>query len=97
MVFKKVSGGDVNCIYQELEALKTELEDSLDTTAAVQDLRTKREQELQELKRTLEQSQRTHEEQLQEMRSKYNQQIETLNEEVENARKVRMFIFFFLH
>ena len=73
---------------QELEALKTELEDSLDTTAAVQDLRNKRESELQELKRTLETSQQQHELQMQDLRTRYNQQIEALTDEVENTRKV---------
>ena len=73
---------------QELEALKTELEDSLDTTAAVQDLRNKRESELQELKRTLETSQQQHELQLQDLRTRYSQQIEALTDEVENVRKV---------
>lgn len=73
-----------------MEALKTELEDSLDTTAAVQDLRNKREQELQELKRMLDQGQRQHEEQLQEVRNRYNQQVEALTEELENTRKVKL-------
>merc|ERR1711946_87805 len=39
---------------EELEALKNELLDSLDTTAARQELRTKREQELAALKKALE-------------------------------------------
>lgn len=74
--------------HQELEALKTELEDSLDTTAAVQDLRNKRESELQELKRTLETSQQQHEMQVQDVRTRYSQQIEALTDEVESVRKV---------
>ena len=73
---------------QELEALKTELEDSLDTTATVQDLRNKREMELRDLKQKLELSQQQHEAQIQDMRARTNQQIESVNEEVDNMRKV---------
>ena len=75
-------------IFQELEALKTELEDSLDTTAAVQDLRSKREEEVKEMKKTIEGNQRAHELQIAEMRTKHNQQAEQFSEELENVRKV---------
>ena len=75
-------------LLQELEALKTELEDSLDTTAAVQDLRNKRESELQDLKRTLESNQQQHEVQVQEVRNRYNQQVEALTDEMDTIRKV---------
>ena len=71
-----------------MEALKTELEDSLDTTAAVQDLRSKREEEVRDMKKSIEASQRNHEVQITEMRSKHNQQLEQLNEELESVRKV---------
>ena len=71
-----------------MEALKTELEDSLDTTAAVQDLRNKRESELQDLKKTLEVNQQQHDQQVQDVKHKYNSQIENLNEEIENVKKV---------
>lgn len=74
---------------QELEALKTELEDSLDTTAAVQDLRAKREDELKDLKVTIEKNQKTYEVQVADMRSKHQQQMEQFNEELENVRKVQ--------
>ena len=46
---------------EELEALKSELEDSLDTTAAVQQLRDKRESELVQLKKALEAETKAHE------------------------------------
>ena len=49
---------------QELEALKSELEDSLDTTAAVQQLRDKREHELLALKKNLEDESKNHEQQV---------------------------------
>lgn len=54
----------------------------------MQDLRNKRESELQELKRTLETSQQQHELQMQDLRTRYSQQIEALTDEVENVRKV---------
>jgi len=71
-----------------LEALKTELEDSLDTTAAVQDLRSKREDELKDLKVTIDRNQKTYEVQVGDMRSKHQQQMEQFNEELESVRKV---------
>lgn len=74
--------------HQELEALKTELEDSLDTTAAVQDLRAKREDELKDLKVTIDKNQKTYESQVADMRTKHQQQMEQFNEELENVRKV---------
>ncbi|XP_059170078.1 myosin heavy chain, non-muscle-like isoform X2 [Physella acuta] len=75
---------------EELEALRGELEDSLDTTAAVQELRTKREQEVSELKRMVEGAQKAHEEGVQELRQKYTQQVEQINEELENAKKIKI-------
>ena len=71
-----------------MEALKTELEDSLDTTAAVQDLRAKREDELKDLKVTIERNQKTYEAQVGEMRTKHQHQMEQFNDELENVRKV---------
>jgi len=68
--------------------LKTELEDSLDTTAAVQDLRSKREDELKDLKVTIDRNQKTYEVQVGDMRSKHQQQMEQFNEELESVRKV---------
>ena len=68
--------------------MKTELEDSLDTTAAVQDLRSKREDELKDLKVTIDRNQKTYEVQVGDMRSKHQQQMEQFNEELESVRKV---------
>lgn len=68
--------------------MKTEFEESLDATAAVQELRNKREEELRDLKKALEDSQKKYEGNLYEARSKHNQQNETLNEELENVKKV---------
>uniref|UniRef100_A0A6Q2XWC1 Myosin, heavy chain 10, non-muscle n=1 Tax=Esox lucius TaxID=8010 RepID=A0A6Q2XWC1_ESOLU len=57
---------------EELEALKTELEDTLDTTAAQQELRTKRELEVTELKKAIDEETKNHEAQVQEMRQRHS-------------------------
>ncbi|XP_069783178.1 myosin-10-like isoform X2 [Narcine bancroftii] len=72
---------------EELEALKSELEDTLDTTAAQQELRTKREQEVLELRRALEEEGKAHEEQVRDMRQRHGQALEQLSEDVENVRR----------
>jgi len=71
-----------------LEALKSELEDSLDTTAAAHELRGKREQEVTELKRAMEEEARSHETSVQELRHKYTQQLEESNDQLDQIKKV---------
>jgi len=73
---------------QELEALKSELEDSLDTTAAAHELRGKREQEVNELKRALDDETRNHESALHELRHKYMQQLDESSEQLDQIKKV---------
>lgn len=99
---------------EELEALKTELEDTLDTTAAQQELRycsllavcrvdvetgvcsvmvlvlcrTKREQEVTELKKAIEEETKNHEAQIQEMRQRHGSALEELSEQLEQAKRV---------
>lgn len=68
--------------------MKSELEDSLDTTAAVQDVRQKRELEVVQLKKLIEDEGKNHEQQLQDVRHKHGQQVEQLNEQVDQAKKV---------
>lgn len=68
--------------------MKSELEDSLDTTAAAQDLRQKREVEVTELKKQLEDAARTHDVQLQDLRHKHTQQLEQVNEQLDQTKKV---------
>uniref|UniRef100_A0A3Q3LIV3 Myosin, heavy chain 11b, smooth muscle n=1 Tax=Labrus bergylta TaxID=56723 RepID=A0A3Q3LIV3_9LABR len=70
----------------ELNALRTELEDSLDTTAAQQELRAKREQEVALLKKAMEDEGRSHEAQVQDLRQKHSQAVEELNEQLEQVR-----------
>ncbi|CAG7725666.1 unnamed protein product [Allacma fusca] len=75
---------------EELEALKNELLDSLDTTAAQQELRSKRELELAALKKSLDEESASHEVSLQEMRHKHGQEVNSLLEQVENLKKSRV-------
>uniref|UniRef100_A0A8C1NEV8 Myosin, heavy chain 14, non-muscle n=1 Tax=Cyprinus carpio TaxID=7962 RepID=A0A8C1NEV8_CYPCA len=72
---------------EELEALRTELEDTLDTTAAQQELRSRREAELGELQRCLEEETRRHEAQLSELRIKHTAAIDSLQEQLDNSRQ----------
>eukprot|EP00066_Takifugu_rubripes_P027865 XP_011617131.1 PREDICTED: myosin-10 [Takifugu rubripes] len=74
---------------EELEALKTELEDTLDTTAAQQELRSRRETELHDLQRCVEEETRHHEAQLSEMRLKHSAAIDGLQEQLDNSKRAR--------
>jgi len=69
--------------------LKSELEDSMDTTAAAQELRQKRDVEVTELKKQLEEAARAHDAQLQDVRHRHTQQLEQLNEQLDQTKKVR--------
>ncbi|XP_074163944.1 myosin-14 isoform X1 [Sminthopsis crassicaudata] len=72
---------------EELEALRGELEDTLDSTNAQQELRTKREQEVSELKQALEEEARSHEAAVQELRQRHSQAVGELGEQLEQARR----------
>ena len=72
--------------------MKSELEDSLDTTAAAQELRGKREQEVTELKRSIDEEARSHETAMQELRHKYTQQLEEANDQLDQTKKVNNII-----
>ncbi|CAH7455507.1 myosin-14 isoform X2 [Phodopus roborovskii] len=72
---------------EELEALRGELEDTLDSTNAQQELRSKREQEVTELKKTLEEETRAHEVAMQELRQRHGQALGELAEQLEQARR----------
>ncbi|TRY94300.1 hypothetical protein DNTS_030381 [Danionella cerebrum] len=74
---------------EELEALRTELEDTLDTTAAQQELRSRREAELGELQRCLEEETRRHEAQLSELRIKHTAAIDSLQEQLDTTKRSR--------
>ncbi|XP_070258721.1 myosin-14 isoform X3 [Myotis yumanensis] len=72
---------------EELEALRGELEDTLDSTNAQQELRSKREQEVTELKKALEEETRIHEIAVQELRQRHGQALGELAEQLEQARR----------
>nr|XP_021524271.1 myosin-14 [Aotus nancymaae] len=72
---------------EELEALRGELEDTLDSTNAQQELRSKREQEVTELKKALEEETRIHEAAVQELRQRHGQALGELAEQLEQARR----------
>ncbi|XP_041978089.1 myosin heavy chain, non-muscle isoform X2 [Aricia agestis] len=74
---------------EELEALKSELLDSLDTTAAQQELRSKREQEVAVLKRSLEEEAGAHEAALADQRHKHSQELQALAEQHEQLKKTK--------
>ncbi|XP_054477243.1 myosin-10 [Anoplopoma fimbria] len=74
---------------EELEALRTELEDTLDTTAAQQELRSRRESELNDLQRCVEEETRHHESQLSELRVKHSAAIDGLQEQLDNSKRAR--------
>ncbi|XP_068998780.1 myosin-10 isoform X4 [Embiotoca jacksoni] len=74
---------------EELEALRTELEDTLDTTAAQQELRSRREAELSDLQRCVEEETRRHESQLSELRVKHSSAIDNLQEQLDNSKRAR--------
>ncbi|KAJ8005080.1 hypothetical protein DPEC_G00142940 [Dallia pectoralis] len=74
---------------EELEALRTELEDTLDTTAAQQELRSRREAELGDLQRCVEEATRRHEAQLSELRVKHCAAIDNLQEQLDNSKRAR--------
>ncbi|XP_042345653.1 myosin-10 isoform X5 [Plectropomus leopardus] len=74
---------------EELEALRTELEDTLDTTAAQQELRSRREAELNDLQRCVEEETRRHEAQVSELRVKHSAAIDNLQEQLDNSKRAR--------
>lgn len=65
----------------------------MDTTAAVQDLRQKREVEVGELKKRIEEESKQHEAQIQDVRHKHAQQIDQVNEQMDQIKKVCMVLF----
>jgi len=60
----------------------------MDTNAAAQDLRNKREQEVLQLKKIVDDEVKAHESALQEIRHKYSTQAEQVNEQLDQAKKV---------
>jgi len=74
---------------EELEALKNELLDSLDVTAAQQELRTAREKELVNIKKSLEEEAASHEQGIAEMRHKHTHEVSQLNNQLDTIKKAK--------
>ena len=74
-----------------MEAIKSELEDSVEVTATQLELRNKRESELGDLKKGLDEETRSHETHLAELRHKHNQAMEELNEQLDTFKRVGIF------
>jgi len=66
----------------------------MDTTAAAQELRQKREVEVTELKKQLEETACAHDAQLQDLRHRHTQQLEQVNEQMDQVKKVRFIALF---
>ena len=77
---------------KELESLKSELEESMDTTQAATAMRQSREQELMALKKSVEEESTAHEAAMSQLRHKHAQLVEDLNEQLETAKKVLLII-----
>ena len=63
----------------------------MDTTAVAKDLQAKREGELSELKRNIEEETKQHETAMQQLRSKHSNLVEELNSQLDNMKRVRSF------
>merc|ERR1719264_1614243 len=74
---------------EELEALKNELLDSLDVTAAQQEMRTAREKELANIKKALEEEVASHERGTAEMRHKHSSELASLNNQLDSLKKTK--------
>lgn len=72
---------------EELEALKTQLMDSIDITTTHQQMTFQREQEVGALKKNLEDEVTQHNLQISDLRAKHSKIIEDLNEQLDSTRK----------
>ena len=63
---------------------------SMDTTAVAKDLQAKRESELSDLKRNIEDETKQHEMAMQQLRSKHSNLVEELNSQLDNMKRVSL-------
>jgi myosin protein heavy chain len=77
-----------NDLNEELEALRGELQDNIGTTAVVQEMHQKREQDLKDIKKMLDTETKNHEAQIQELRKSHSQQVEQFNEQLDQLKRV---------
>lgn len=68
--------------------------DSLDTTAAQQDLRNKREEELKHMKKVLEEETIAHGDAIAVAKKKHNETVEEMNNQIETLKKVRVLVIY---
>lgn len=73
-----------------MDNLKSELEESIDTTAAAQEMKAKREQELESLKKSINEESAAHEAAMSNLRQKHSHLVEELNGQLESTKKVSM-------
>ncbi|KAF0992774.1 hypothetical protein HZS_2692, partial [Henneguya salminicola] len=73
----------------ELENLRSELEQSLDTTAVQRDIQSKRESEVQILKRNLGEEAEKHELVLAELKARHNQLVQEMNDQLDALKKTK--------
>lgn len=71
-----------------MESLKSELEESIDTTAAATDMRQKREHEVMTLKKSVEEEAAAHEAAMAQLKQKSAQHIEQIQEKLDATLKV---------
>ena len=69
---------------------------SMDTTAVAKDLQAKREGELSDLKRNIEDETKSHEVAMQQLRSKHAHLVEELNSQLDNMKRVKESFILFL-
>ncbi|KAF1745120.1 hypothetical protein MXB_1473, partial [Myxobolus squamalis] len=74
----------------ELESLRSELEQSLDTTALQKDVQSKRENELQTLKNTIDEEAEKHELSLVELKARHNQLFQEMNDQLDLLKKSKV-------
>ncbi|OWA52979.1 Myosin heavy chain, non-muscle [Hypsibius exemplaris] len=75
---------------EELEALKTELMESMDTGATQTEVLKKREDEMNRVKRMSEEEAKVHEAALADLRHRYNGQLEQLTEQLEVVKRAKL-------
>ena len=68
--------------------MRSELETSLDTTAVTKEMQSRREGELNDLKKNIEDETKQHESAMQQLRGKHSHLVEELNSQLDNMKRV---------
>uniref|UniRef100_H2SH47 Myosin, heavy chain 9a, non-muscle n=1 Tax=Takifugu rubripes TaxID=31033 RepID=H2SH47_TAKRU len=88
--YRSKNGQRCKELEKELEAIKNKLDDTLDTTAAQQELRAKRETEVAQLRKAQEEENKMHESQIAELSKKHLQAFNEMNEQLEQAKRNKL-------